>query len=172
MSATVPSDTASRRSEAKTPRPESRRLEIGVVGMSCASCVARVEKAIGSVPGVEQASVNLATERASVLARPSLEPSAVVDAVRQAGYGVASETVDLDVQGMTCVSCASRIEGALKAVPGVIGAKVNLASERARVTLGAGAVADGDLIKAVEEAGYTAIRSAPATPGAVGRWTM
>ena len=65
---------------------------------------------IGSVPGVEQASVNLATERASVLARPSLEPSAVVDAVRQAGYGVASETVDLDVQGMNAFHVPAKVK--------------------------------------------------------------
>jgi Cu+-exporting ATPase len=167
MSATAPSDTASQQSEDKTPRPEPRRLEIGIIGMSCASCVARVEKAIGSVPGVDQASVNLATERASVLARPSLEPAAVLEAVRKAGYDVATDTIDLEVQGMTCASCAGRVERALKAVPGVLGAEVNLASERARVSFGAGASEDRDLIKAVEEAGYTASRSAPAAPGAV-----
>jgi Cu+-exporting ATPase len=134
--------------------------------MSCASCAGRIEKAIRSIPGIDQASVNLASERASVQAQSSVEPAAVVEAIRGAGYDVASETVDLEIQGMTCASCAGRVENALKGVPGVVGAEVNLASERARVSRFAGAVADGNLIKAVENAGYRASRSMPAAPGA------
>ena len=167
MSAAALPQSNNRRASDHPPGPQPRRLEIGIVGMTCASCVARVEKAIRGVPGVDEVSVNLASERASVLTRPTLDPALIVEAIRKAGYDVASETIALDIHGMTCASCAGRVERALKAVPGVIGAEVNLASERARVSLGAGSVADRDLIKAVEDAGYRASRTAPAEAGPV-----
>ncbi|HKH29288.1 MAG TPA: heavy metal-associated domain-containing protein, partial [Sphingomicrobium sp.] len=75
-----------------------------IEGMSCASCVARVETAIRAVPGVENVSVNLATERATITAAPDLAPLAVAHAIEQAGYTVGAETFDLSVRGMTCAS--------------------------------------------------------------------
>src|SRR5271168_2547362 len=79
--------------EGQESRLEGRRLDIGIAGMTCASCVVRVEKAIRAVPGVQDASVNLASERASIEAGPTLESAAVAEAVRKAGYGVATETI-------------------------------------------------------------------------------
>ena len=87
-----------------------------VEGMTCASCVRRVEKAIAAVPGVESASVNLATERADVRMAAPATSEAVIAAIKAAGYDVASQTIDLGVEGMTCASCVSRVEKAIAAV--------------------------------------------------------
>jgi P-type Cu+ transporter len=109
-----------------------------VEGMTCASCVRRVEKAIAAVPGVESASVNLATERADVRLAAPATPDAVIAAIKGAGYDVASQTIDLGVEGMTCASCVRRVETAIDGVPGVVSSAVNLATERATVKLVAG----------------------------------
>ncbi|PLP55970.1 copper-translocating P-type ATPase [Mesorhizobium loti] len=131
-------------------------FQLGIDGMTCASCVGRVEKAIAAAPGVASASVNLATERAEVAfsGKPDLAP--VLAAVAGAGYQARSETVELTIKGMTCASCVARIERALKAVSGVTNASVNLATERATVTILAGAVELSSLEAAVHGAGYEA----------------
>ena len=128
------------------------RIVLDVEGMTCASCVGRVERALQAVAGVRVASVNLATERAEITGR-DLDRAALVKAVEDVGYDVASPPVDLAIEGMTCASCVARVERALKAVPGVTGANVNLATERAHVMGQADAAA---LIRAIEAAGYDA----------------
>ena len=104
-----------------------------VEGMTCASCVRRVEKAISAVPGVRAAAVNLATERADVTLGAPATPQAVIAAIRSAGYEVAGSSFELGVEGMTCASCVKRVEKAIAGVPGVLSASVNLATERATV---------------------------------------
>ena len=109
-------------------------IDISIQGMNCASCVGRVEKAIRSVAGVTAANVNLATERAHVEFAPAAaDPAAVADAIRAAGYEPSAPSLDLTIEGMTCASCVNRVENALKRVPGVLEANVNLATERASV---------------------------------------
>ncbi len=130
----------------------SSELQIG--GMTCASCVSRVEKALNRVPGVRLASVNLATQKASVTADASVSADVLATAVRKAGYEVETAEVVLQVQGMTCASCVSRVEKALAKVPGVVSASVNLATERANVQVLAG-VPVAQLTAALERAGYT-----------------
>ena len=134
----------------------SMTLTLSVEGMTCASCVGRVERALRAVPGVTEATVNLATERAVVTTNGAPDRSRLVAAIEGAGYGVPAEHVELLIEGMTCASCVSRVERALKAVAGVTSATVNLATERATVQ---GAVDDRLLIKAVENAGYEARRA-------------
>ena len=131
-------------------------LDLGIEGMTCASCVRRVEKALGQVPGVSAVSVNLATERARVAydGQPDVPP-ALIQAVESAGYKAVTRVTDLNVAGMTCASCVGRVERALKKVPGVIEAEVNLATERARVTT-TGSVGVEQLAAAVQAAGYEA----------------
>ncbi len=129
-------------------------LRIG--GMSCASCVSHVEKAIAAVPGVVAANVNLATERAEVRFSGQADGAAVATAVTAAGYEVGEETTELAVGGMTCASCVSHVEKALARVPGVVAATVNLATERASVRHLAGAAGFADLAAAVRTAGYEA----------------
>ncbi|SDJ56486.1 heavy metal translocating P-type ATPase [Salipiger marinus] len=135
----------------------SRTLSLPIEGMSCASCVGRVEKALRAVPGVQSAVVNLATERAS-LSGDTLDRAALVRAIEKAGYAVPDSTQDLAVEGMSCASCVGRVERALAAVPGVSAASVNLATERATVR----GSADPDLlIAALRKAGYEARVQSP-----------
>ncbi len=123
-----------------------------IEGMTCASCVLRVEKSLAKVPGVTDVSVNLATETATV--EGAVAPEALRAAVEAAGYTVPEQTVELQIDGMTCASCVNRVEKALKRVPGVLSAEVNLATERAQVRYaGRDAAA---LSVAIEQAGYAA----------------
>ncbi|KUZ09418.1 copper-transporting ATPase [Burkholderia diffusa] len=148
-------------------------IELDIDGMTCASCVSRVERALAKVPGVTRASVNLATERATIDAAPDVSASQLADAVRQAGYGAtpvtappaASRDLEFDIEGMTCASCVGRVEKALAAVPGVAHASVNLATERASVH-GTGALDAAMLIAAVATAGYRASLAAAPDAGA------
>ncbi len=135
----------------------SKRVQIPVRGMTCASCAAHVEKALSAVPGVREAEVNLATERATVDLGEDVPAAALAKAVRDAGYDVPTETVVLAIGGMTCASCVAHVEKALSAVPGVVAASANLATERAAVTLIPGLAALPDLERAVATAGFTAI---------------
>jgi heavy metal translocating P-type ATPase len=146
----------------KSSLPGADRMVIEVEGMTCASCVAHVERALKAVPGVKTASVNLATERAEVTGA-ALDRAALVQAVEGAGYAVPARPVDLAIEGMTCASCVARVERALKAVPGVTSAAVNLATERATVT---GSGDPAALIRAVADAGYHARAAAPAMAAA------
>ncbi|RYI35090.1 MAG: heavy metal translocating P-type ATPase, partial [Acetobacteraceae bacterium] len=130
---------------------EASTLALPITGMNCASCAGRVERALKAVPGVSAASVNLATETAEV--RGTAAPQALVGAVEKAGYHVPAQVLELTVAGMTCASCVGRVERALKAVPGVGAASVNLATERARVE---GVAAADALITAIRAAGYEA----------------
>ncbi len=138
-----------------------QELTLPVTGMTCASCVLRVEKAIKKLPGVEEASVNLASEQASVRYDPALlEPARIREAVEGAGYGVVAERLELPITGMTCASCSSRVERALRKVPGVLDASVNLAAERASVVFSPAMTGYGELRAAVEAAGYGVIETA------------
>ncbi len=128
--------------------------DFGIGGMTCASCVLRVEKAIAAVPGVASANVNLATERATVRFNGAPDTSGVLRAIEKAGYEPKIVTQELSVEGMTCASCVSRVEKALKAVPGVIDASVNLATEKATVRLISGTTEITALEAAVRGAGY------------------
>ncbi|WP_175709538.1 heavy metal translocating P-type ATPase [Burkholderia ambifaria] len=156
------------------PPAPAATIELEIDGMTCASCVSRVEKALAKVPGVTRASVNLATERATIDAAPDVSASRLAEAVQQAGYGAtavaatpppaASRDLEFDIGGMTCASCAGRVEKALAAVPGVARASVNLATERASVH-GAGALDAAALIAAVTTAGYRASLAAASDAG-------
>jgi len=138
---------------------KSGAFELSVEGMTCASCVGRVERALKKVPGVQEAVVNLATEKASLTVADPAQAAAIlpqaVAAIEKAGYAVPAQSVDLQVNGMTCASCVGRVERALKKVPGVQDAVVNLATERASVQLQGGVTVDA-LIAAIEKAGYEA----------------
>jgi P-type Cu+ transporter len=135
------------------------RISIPVTGMSCASCVRRVERTLSGKEGVAEASVNFATEKASVTYEPAAtSPDKLIGAIRDAGYGADVREVTFEVKGMTCASCVGRVERVLKKVPGVLEASVNLANERATVEYLAGEVEPRELEKAVEGAGYGVIR--------------
>ncbi|HDR9779567.1 TPA: copper-translocating P-type ATPase [Burkholderia cepacia ATCC 25416] len=168
-----PAPMAAAASTAGHPLPANSTIELDIDGMTCASCVSRVEKALAKVPGVTRASVNLATERATVDVTADVSAAQLVETVKQAGYGAtptmtdagftalapsspaAPASIELDIDGMTCASCVSRVEKALAKVPGVTRASVNLATERATVDA-APDVTAARLAEAVKQAGYGA----------------
>jgi Cu+-exporting ATPase len=142
--------------------PRVATIDLAVEGMTCASCVRRVEKALGKVPGVASVAVNLATERARVTGSgAALDVQALSDAVTAAGYATGRQIYDFGIGGMTCASCAGRVEKALLRVPGVMEVSVNLATDQARVVALAGATDAGALEEAVVRAGYQVVRTDP-----------
>jgi len=133
----------------------SQRIELPVSGMTCASCVAAIEKGLSRIEGVAEASVNLATETATVTYDPEKTGlQQVVETVRDVGYEVGVETITLPIQGMTCASCVATVEKALKSLAGVVRADVNLATEQATVGLLPMVVTRDQLAQAVRAAGY------------------
>ena len=131
-------------------------MTLSIDGMTCASCVGRVERGLAAVPGLGDVSVNLATETARFAFD---DPGAVAQAIAKLhdlGYPVRHSAVTLNVGAMTCASCVGRVERALAAVPGVLEVSVNLASETARVTFAEGASDATALARAATQAGYPA----------------
>jgi len=148
---------------------QDNSLTFPIEGMTCASCSARVERALQRVPGVRQVSVNLASESAAVDLASPVAAGVLSQAVEKAGYTVPREALELQVDGMTCASCVARVEKALKSVPGVLEASVNLASSTAQVSRLAGTARTPALLQAVQRAGYEAAETdaasaAPAPP--------
>src|SRR5579859_523912 len=165
----------------QAPAPQSSKTAtLSLEGMTCASCAVRIEKGLKKVPGVAEASVNLATERATVhydSAMTSLDD--LVHKVEAVGYkatpmiapapqkpapapvpaepdGASAHTTELAISGMTCASCVRRVERSLIKLPGVAEANVNLATERATVTYAPSDTTVADLVGAIEKAGYGA----------------
>ena len=132
-------------------------VALPVRGMSCASCVARVEGVLEALPGVVAASVNLAAERATVVFDgATVSPDDIARAIGRAGFDVPTDVVELAVRGMSCASCVARLEAALRRVPGVISAEVNFATGRAHVTNWTGGTTASKLATAAREAGFGA----------------
>ena len=136
-----------------------KQVTLPVQGMTCASCVSHVQKALSKVEGAEDVNVNLATEKASLWFDSDLPASALVDAVRETGYDVATDTLTLSVGGMTCASCVAHVQKALSKVDGVLEANVNLATEKATITYVPGAAGKAEFRAAVEDAGYEVLES-------------
>ncbi|WP_411975332.1 heavy metal translocating P-type ATPase [Sulfitobacter faviae] len=140
---------------------KAETLTFGVQNMSCASCVGRVEKTLNALEGVDEARVNLAAETVRVTAHPAFDAGKLDAALTQAGYPARKTTHRLRLSNMSCASCVGRVERALLAVPGVLSATVNLASEEARVET----LEDADLLPALRDAaakaGYLASVDAP-----------
>ncbi|TCM65794.1 Cu+-exporting ATPase [Acinetobacter calcoaceticus] len=140
----------------QTQQQPAFRKTIAIEGMTCASCVGRVEKVIQKISGVDAVAVNLATEKAVIHSHQALDQADVVAAVERAGFAVLkAEPIELQIEGMSCASCVGRVEKALNAVSAVAQAHVNLATERASIQL----QHDVDLavlIAAVEKSGFEA----------------
>ena len=132
------------------------RITVPITGMTCAACVIHVSNALEEVPAVADVSVSLASEKATIaLANGAIKVDALLDAVEDAGYGIATDKVNFSVGGMTCAACVSHIEHALNDVDGVLEVGVNLATERASVEYIPGLAAVSDMRHAIEDAGYS-----------------
>ena len=130
-------------------------ISLPIKGMTCAACVMHVEHALRETPGVVSATVNLATEKASVsLASGPVPLDSLQHAVADAGYGIDTEQVALNVGGMTCTACVSHVEHALRGVLGVTDAAVNLATERASINYVPGLASISEFREALEDSGY------------------
>ncbi|WP_444666160.1 heavy metal translocating P-type ATPase [Cereibacter changlensis] len=145
------------------PVSPASSLRLHLDGMSCASCVARVERALAAVPGVSEARVSLTDEAAEIRFAAPATPETLTEAVAKAGYPARQQALTLSVEGMTCASCTGRVERVLKAQPGVILASANLATRRAQVVLWEGAATAQALAAAVTRAGFAASAEAGTT---------
>ncbi len=135
----------------------NRTIIIDILGMSCAACSARVEKALNKKDGVLNATVNLLQQKATIeYDEQKVDISDIVDTIEKVGYQVPLVRETLLIEGMSCAACSARVEKALNEVEGVIRANVNLATNKAIVEFPSGAVEDRDLIEAVKKAGYKA----------------
>jgi Cu+-exporting ATPase len=138
----------------KTRSKKAEKAHIYITGMTCTNCAATIEKGLAATPGVEQANVSFASEKASVEYDPEkVDLTKIKDAISQLGYGVATRKSVFPVRGMTCAACVARVEETLSGVPGVVSAVVNLASEKATVEYTEG-TSIADLKQAVKDAGY------------------
>ena len=135
---------------------QEKQITIGVTGMTCAACSNRIEKSLNKLEGVK-AQVNLTTEKATVTYDPEVASiHEITGRIENLGYGVVTETVDLDVFGMTCAACSNRIEKVLNKQDGVAKATVNLATESASIEYNPALVTEQDLIGKIQKLGYDA----------------
>lgn len=157
----------------KHSHPEQTRsgqpvVTLDIDGMTCASCVGRVEKALLALPGVDSATVNLATQQATVRFADKLDAGLAAEAIKKAGYTAhipqPPAQVVLEVDGMTCASCVGRVEKTLQSSAGVAAAFVNLVTKRASITLSDPSVTPQMLADIVTKSGYPAQPVAAAAP--------
>ena len=143
----------------------AKTLTLKLEGMSCASCVRRIEQVLENAGGVLQANVNLATEKASVTYNPDqVEAQDLIKIVVKAGYQASvagSERITLPIQGMSCASCVRRIEETLVKVRGVQNASVNFAAEKVAVDYDATLVSLATIKQTIRDAGYEVTEAEP-----------
>lgn len=134
---------------------ELQRVDLSLSGMTCAGCAARITQGLQKVHGVAEASVNFATERATVRFDPhSTTINEIQQAVFDLGYGVQTQKVSIPIRGMSCASCVEKIQVVLRKTSGVVQASVNLATEKATVAYLPGVIGTAGLRKAIQEVGY------------------
>jgi len=133
------------------------KVDIDIKGMTCASCVGRIEKQLNKIEGIENVTVSLATEKAHFDVSDKKLINTAADTITKAGYEVPLSVFEFGVEGMTCASCVSRIEKVLSKMNGVKSVSVNLATEQANVTAFSGTLTYDDLFAAVSKAGYHGI---------------
>ena len=127
--------------------PEPKQISLPIEGMSCASCVGRVDRALNAIDGVEDVSVNLASETARMSVDALKRIPDIIESLRELGYPARKARAELTIAAMSCASCVGRVDKALAAVPGVVEVNVNLASETATVIYVEGLVTTSDLIE-------------------------
>ncbi|GGH50007.1 copper-translocating P-type ATPase [Paenibacillus silvae] len=137
--------------------PALWQTTLHIKGMTCAACSARIEKGLSRMEGVQQANVNLTMEKATI----SYDPAHIgiddfQNKVEALGFQTVTESVDLNITGMTCAACSARIEKGLSKLPGVSRANVNLALETGHVEYVSGTLKGSDLIHKIRQLGFTA----------------
>jgi Cu+-exporting ATPase len=141
--------------KAKADGANLTRLDLPIVGMSCAGCAANIQKGLNNLAGVEKANVNFATSRATVLFEPRLvKPDDVISTIRKSGYEVGTVSAELAIEGIVCASCVGRIEKALLGLGGVLKAAVNLATGKVKVEYLPFETTLREINKTIEASGY------------------
>lgn len=137
---------------------DNLRIDIPIKGMSCAACAARIEKGLNTLLGVKQTTVNLASEKATVIFNPSqTDLSQLAKKIRSLGYDVKKEKITIPIVGMSCASCVNKVEKAIWNLKGVLDVNVNLATERAIVEYLLGVLSFKEIKNAIEAEGYKVI---------------
>ncbi len=154
--------------EERKPEPErsesskAERMDIPIVGMSCASCASTIQRGLAGLEGVEKANVNFATSKATVLYEPRLvKPEDFVSTVRKSGYEVGTASLELPIEGLVCASCVRKVEKALHQTKGVLKAVVNLATGRVKVEYLPSETSFEEIKRAVESTGYKVLELKP-----------
>jgi P-type Cu+ transporter len=143
--------------EKKLMSEKVQESQFQVTGMTCAACAIRIEKGLKKMNGVEEANVNLALEKATIkYDAATMSPNDIQQKIRDLGYDVVTNKVELDITGMTCAACSTRVEKGLNKLDGVLVANVNLALEKATVEYNPSVLAPKDMIARVEKLGYGA----------------
>jgi Cu+-exporting ATPase len=138
-------------------KPGSKEITLGVSGMTCSACALNIEKVLKKKEGVDFVAVNLELGRAKVNFDPSLiSPQEIGEAIESIGYKVEKDKVTLNLQGMSCASCAANIEKILNKTEGVISASVNFPLEKAVVEFDSARISVREIIAAVQGIGYGA----------------
>lgn len=142
----------------KPQEGEMNKTTLQLTGMTCAACANRIEKGLGKMEGVQEATVNFALERASITYDPKVvDVTRMEEKIEKLGYGTAKETAELAVTGMTCAACAAKIEKMVGKMPGVSTASVNFAMETLHVEFNPGEVTIPDIQQRVDKLGYKAM---------------
>lgn len=135
----------------------TKKIDIEVVGMTCAACSARVEKALNKLDGIVSATVNLLANKATIeFDEDKLSPDLLIKTIEKSGYEVPLVKKTLLIEGMTCAACSTRVDKALNKLDGVVNANVNLSTNKAMVEFPSGAIEEETLVETVEKAGYKA----------------
>jgi P-type Cu+ transporter len=136
----------------------TREQTLKISGMTCSACANRIEKGLSRIEGVEEANVNYALESSSIVYDPNkTNVNEFKERVERLGFSVVQEKVDFDITGMTCASCATRIEKKIKEMEGVAKATVNFALETIAVEYDDSQIETGDMVNAVKKMGYELI---------------
>jgi Cu+-exporting ATPase len=131
------------------------RIDLPIVGMSCASCASTIQRGLGNLMGVEKASVNFANSKATVLYQPQLvNPEVLIKSIRKSGYDVGTASIEIPVRGMECASCVLNVEKTLLGARGVTKAAANPATEKVKVEYIPSEISLSEIKKIIQEAGY------------------
>jgi len=150
------------RGEKKESEQKLERMDLPIVGMSCASCASTIQRSLGSLKGVAKANVNFATSKATVLFEPQLvKPEDFISSVKKSGYEVGIASLEIPIQGIECASCVQKIEKALLLTSGVINASVNLAMGKAKVEYLPAETSFVEIKKSIESTGYKVLEIGP-----------
>jgi len=143
-------------------RAKSERIDLPIVGMSCAGCASTIQRGLTGINGVEKANVNFANSKATVFFQPQLaKPEDFISSVRKSGYEVGTASLELPIQGIVCASCIQKIEKALLQTRGVVKAVVNLATAKAKVEYLPSETNFEEMKRAVESTGYKVLEFEP-----------